>query len=253
KTANLRHAEISGVDIEYAHEVKSAAPEKEATRKVVQATEKVSEKPGVLVKIGEFNVVRSTLAFVNRASNPPYRLFLSDTAIHAHNISSQSAEGLGNIELTGKFMDSGPAVVKARFRPSTPTPSVDAQIRITDVDMTRMNDLWKAYAKVDVAGGEFALYSELGVKDGMMSGYVKPLLRDVHVYDPAQDKKKSIVRRAYEAVVGAMSTVLENRPREEVATRVDVSGRVDNPQVKPVIAAARLFQNAFIKAILPGF
>src|SRR4029453_15272952 len=119
--------------------------------------------------------------------------------------------------------------------------------------MTRMNDLWKAYAKVDVAGGEFALYSELGVKDGMMSGDVKPLLKDGNVYDPAQDKKKNIVRRAYEAVVGAMSTVLENRPREEMATRVDLSGRIDKPEVRPVVAAARLFQNAFLKAILPGF
>jgi len=207
----------------------------------------------VLVKIGQFDVVRSTLAFVNRGSTPPYRLFLTDAAIHARNISSQRAEGLGNIELTGKFMDSGPAVVKARFRPGKPTPAVDAEIRITGVDMARMNDLWKAYAKVDVAGGEFALYAELSAKDGMLSGYVKPLLKDVNVYDPAQDKKKNVVRKAYEAVVGAMSTLLENRPREEVATRVDISGRIDKPDVRPVVAAARLFQNAFIKAILPGF
>jgi len=91
------------------------------------------------------------------------------------------------------------------------------------------------------------------VKDGKRPRYVKPLLKDVNVYDPAQDKKKNIVRRAYEAVVGAMSTVLENRPREELATRVDVSGRIDKPEVRPVVAAARLFQNAFLKAILPGF
>lgn len=253
KTADLRHAEISGVDVEYVHEVRGTAPEKQAAQTVVKATEQVSEKPGVLVKIGQLDVVRSTLAFVNRGVNPPYRLYLSDTSIRARNISSQSAEGPGNIELTGKFMDSGPAVVKARFRPAKPTPAVDAQIRITDVDMTRMNDLWKAYGKFDVAGGEFSLYSELSIKDGMMSGYVKPLLKDMNVYDPQQDKKKNVVRRAYEAVVGAVSTVLENRTREEVATRVEVSGRVDSPQVHPVVAAARLFQNAFIKAILPGF
>ena len=253
KSADLQHAEISGVDVEYVHEVKGTAPEKQATQKVVKATEQVSEKPGVLVKIGQFDVVRSTLAFVNRGTKQPYRLYLSDTTIRARNLSSQSAEGLGNIELTGKFMDSGPAVVKARFRPAKPTPNVEAQIRITDVDMTRMNDLWKAVGKFDVAGGEFSLYSELTTKDGMLSGYVKPLLKDVNVYDPQQDKKKSIVKRAYEAVVGAMSTVLENRPREEVATRVEISGRIDSPQVHPVVAATGLFRNAFIKAILPGF
>jgi hypothetical protein len=34
---------------------------------------------------------------------------------------------------------------------------------------------------------------------------------------------------------------------------VDISGRIDQPQVSPVEAAGRLFQNAFFKAILPGF
>jgi hypothetical protein len=253
KSADLRHAEISGVDVEYVHEVKGTAPEKKAARKVEEATAKVSEKPGVLVKIDEFNVTASKLAFVNRATNPPYRLYLSDTSIRARNISSQSAEGLGNIELAGKFMDSGPATLKARFRPAKPTPNVDAQIRITDAAMTKMNDFWKAYGKFDVVAGEFSLFSELSVKDGMMSGYIKPMLKDVDVYDPAQDRKKNVVRKAYEAVVGALSTVLENQPRDEVATRVDVSGRIDSPQVSPLAAAAKLFQNAFIKAILPGF
>jgi hypothetical protein len=87
----------------------------------------------------------------------------------------------------------------------------------------------------------------------MLRGYVKPLLKDVDVYDPAQDRKKNVVRRAYEAVVGALSTVLENQPRDEVATRIDISGRIDDPQVSAVEAAVRLVQNAFFKAILPGF
>ncbi len=253
KTVELRRAEISGVDVEYAHQVKGTAPEKQAVRKVEETTAKVSEKPGILVKIEQFDVTRSTLAFVNTATNPPYRLFLTDAAVRARNISSQSTEGLGNIDLTGKFMGSGPAVVKANYRPAKPTPNIDAQIRLTDVDMTKMNDLWKAYAKFDVVAGEFSFFSELSVKNGTMSGYVKPLFKNMNVYDPAQDRKKNLVRRAYEAVVGAVSTVLENQPRDEVATRVDISGRIDSPQISPVEAAGRLVQNAFIKAILPGF
>ena len=104
-----------------------------------------------------------------------------------------------------------------------------------------------------MAAGEFTLYSELRVRDGMLTGYVKPLLKNVDVYDPAQDRKKSVVRKAYEAVVGALSSVLENQSRDEVATRVDISGRIDKPEVNPLEAAGRLVQNAFFKAILPGF
>ena len=253
KAADLRRAVISGVEIEYVHETKGTAPEKQAARKVEQATAQVAEKPGTLVKIEDFQVTRSTLALANRGTKQPYRLFITDANLRARNISNQSADGIGDIMLTGKFMGSGPTRAKVDYRPATPTPSIAVDLAITDADMSTMNDLWRAYGGFDVTAGDFSFYSELRIKDGMLSGYVKPLFKNMEVYDPQQDKQKSVVRRAYEAVVGAMSHVLENHPRAEVATRVDISGRIDSPKVSPLEASARLLQNAFIKAILPGF
>ena len=52
---------------------------------------------------------------------------------------------------------------------------------------------------------------------------------------------------------GIDNVVLENRSREEVATKSDVSGRIDSPQVSVVDVVLRLVQNAFFKAVLPGF
>ena len=49
-----------------------------------------------------------------------------------------------------------------------------------------------------------------------------------------------------------MSKILKNPPREEVATKVDVEGRLDQPQTSTLQAIANLLRNAFIKAILPG-
>jgi len=43
-----------------------------------------------------------------------------------------------------------------------------------------------------------------------------------------------------------------NMPGAEVATRADVSGRLDDPKVSTVQVVVRLIQNAFFKAILPG-
>jgi Domain of Unknown Function (DUF748) len=232
---------------------RGTATEKAALREVERATAKVAEKPGVLIRVEQLDVTQSTLALANAVADPPYRLFIGDVAVRVRNISNQSTEGLGNIELTGKFMGTGPTVVKANYRPAQPTPNLDLQVRITETDLKRMNDFWKAHGGFDVVAGQFSFYCELRVKDGMLRGYVKPLLKDVDVYDPAQDRKKNVVRRAYEAVVGALSTVLENQPRDEVATRIDISGRIDDPQVSAVEAAVRLVQNAFFKAILPGF
>jgi Domain of Unknown Function (DUF748) len=253
KAVDLRHAEVTGVDVEYTQQTKGTAPAKKAAGKVERATAEVAEKPGTLVKIAELNVTRSRFALVNAATTPPYRLFLSDLAVKVRNITNQSEEGVGDITLTGRFMGSGPTTAKVRYRPATPVPDVAVNLAITDADMAAMNDLWRAYGGFDVTAGDFSFFSELRIKDGMLSGYVKPLMRNMEVYDPEQDKPKGVVRRAYEAVVGAVSSMLENRPRDEVATRVEISGRVDNPDVSPVSASARLIQNAFIKAILPGF
>ena len=60
------------------------------------------------------------------------------------------------------------------------------------------------------------------------------------MYDPRQDRSKNIFRRAYEAVVGAIAQLLENRPRDEVATKTELSGRIDNPNVGTVEAIVRL-------------
>jgi hypothetical protein len=38
-----------------------------------------------------------------------------------------------------------------------------------------------------------------------------------------------------------------------VATRVELSGRLDNPNTSTISAVAGLVENAFFKAILPGF
>jgi hypothetical protein len=53
--------------------------------------------------------------------------------------------------------------------------------------------------------------------------------------------------------VGAASKVLQNHPRDEVATRVELSGRLDNPNTSLIATIAGLVENAFFKAILPGF
>ena len=116
-----------------------------------------------------------------------------------------------------------------------------------------MNDLFRAYGNFDVAGGVFSLYSEIKVRQGKIEGYVKPLFGDVNVYDERQDHEKSVFRKLYEGLVGGIAGLLQNRPREEVATQTSISGDIESPQTSTWETVLRLVQNAFFKAILPGF
>jgi hypothetical protein len=125
-------------------------------------------------------------------------------------------------------------------------------LTLEDVDMTAMNPLLRTYGKFDVVQGRFSLYSELAARDGGISGYVKPLFKDVKAYDPEQDRDKGFMRRLYERLIGVVSKILKNVPRKEVATRVDIAGQLDDPQTSTWQAIRNLLRNAFIKAILPG-
>ena len=91
------------------------------------------------------------------------------------------------------------------------------------------------------------------MKNNRIEGYVKPLFGDLDVYDPAQDRDKSLGRKLYEKVVEGASKLLKNAPRKEVATVATISGPVEDVKAHTVEVVVKLLQNAFFKAILPGF
>lgn len=255
KTVDLREARVEGVAIEYVHKgargVRGVSTVANKAGKA--AAEVTTEKPGLVLRAASLEVTRSMFALANAAARPPYRLFVSDAKVKVKNLSNQRAEGVGDVELTGKFMGSGSTAMQVRFQPGTPRPDMEIKVRIAETQMQRMNDLLRAHGGFDVKSGSFSFFSEISVSKGQVAGYVKPLFKDLDVYDPSQDRHKNIFRRAYEAIVGAIAELLENTPRDEVATRTPVSGRIDNPNVGTMEAIVRLVQNAFAQAILPGF
>lgn len=253
KTVELRQVTVSDVRVDYVHTLVTARTEQRRRGEAAEAVKAVNNAPGVLYKIDELRIVKGTFGYVNKAVSPPYRVFLSDTEMTLNNLSNHASHGPARAHLKGKFMGTGTAITDATFRAETAGPAFDLSVRIDEVDLTSMNELLRSYGKFDVAAGRFFFYSELSVHDGAVSGYIKPFFKDMTVYDPRQDKDKTVFRKVYEKVVGGVARILENRPREEVATKGQVSGRLDNPKVSTIEVIVKLIENAFFKAILPGF
>jgi hypothetical protein len=253
KTAQLWSAVVDGVRVDYVHTPEAAAGEKAAATTTAKAARSASTDPGMMLRIDRLDVVRSTVGFVNRAVTPEYRVFLADTTLSVTNLSSIRSGETAVAHLRGKFMGTGATAVDATLRPERPGPDLDLAVRIDDTTLPSMNDLLRAYGNFDVVAGRFSFYSEMAVRNRQVTGYVKPVFQDMVVYDRRQDREKSPFRKLYEGVVGGLSRVLRNRPRDEVATRAEISGRLDDPKVSTVDALIGLVQNAFFKSILPGF
>jgi hypothetical protein len=100
------------------------------------------------------------------------------------------------------------------------------------------------------------LHAEMVVFDFMGDGPTAaalPLFGDVQVYDPEQARERGLLQRAWERVLDVLVSILENVPRDEVATVVDVSGPLEDPALNTWQALGNLLRNAFLQAILPGF
>ncbi len=241
------------MDAEYIHKIGTAALEKKRARKVGKAAGEVSNKPGVLFLVDQLNLTDCTLGMRNASVTPPYRVFLSDASLRLSNLSNQFMQGPAEAHVKGKFMGSGSTTAAARFRPEKEGPNFDLDVKIKDTNMVKMNNLLRAYGKFDVTAGLFSFYSELHVKNNAITGYVKPLFRDMKVYDKRKDEEKSAFKKMYEMLVGGVAKLLENRPRGEVATKAEISGPVKSPKMSTLQIIGQLIKNAFFKAILPGF
>jgi hypothetical protein len=249
---DIQKVTLDGVDADYLHDAPTA-PLKKAAEEVGQTARKYSNEPTLELKVNDVEVRKSQLGYVNRAAKPPYRVFFTDTTLAIENFSNQLKDGVARGKAQAKFMGSGSTQIDFAFRPETKGPDFNLAVRIENTDMQTMNDLFRAYGNFDVTAGVFSFYSEIKVRQGKIEGYVKPLFRDMKVYDERQDREKSLFRKLYEGLVGGIAGLLQNRPREEVATETSLSGDIEKPQTSTLETVLRLIQNAFFKAILPGF
>ena len=253
KQAMLRDLLLEGVHVDYVHSAHTNESEKNVGKTAARTAEKLSNHPEWLLRIDQAKILNSELGFVNEAATTPYRVYMSEVNIGLDNFSNQLTEGTAYVKVTGKFMGSGLTQVSGTFRPEIDSPDFDLQVRMVKTKMRSLNNVLRAYGDFDVVDGVFSFCTEWTVKQGAIQGYVKPLFKDVDVYDTEQDQDKRLAQQIYEGVVGGTMTVLENKPHNEVATQADVSGSWTNPKMSTWQGVAKLIQNAFFKAILPGF
>jgi len=253
KIAHLENLEISGMNLDYIHSHRTAGLEKKRAIKVGKSARALSNKSGILIQADQVSLTGCNLGMVNESAKKPYRLFLGETDLHMSNFSNQSSQGTAKVRMKAKFMGSGVTTASADFRPAVDGPDLDLYVKVGETRLTAINDVLRTYGNFDVSAGVFSLVTEIHVKDKAITGYVKPFFRDMKVYDSRKDKGRSIPHQMYEMLVGGGAMILENRSHQEVATKIDISGSVGNPETSTMQIVVELIRNAFFRAILPNF
>jgi uncharacterized protein DUF748 len=253
KVVNLKRLTMDGLHLDYVHAAQTQRAEAERAKATVETAQSINAKEDTFVRVDRISILGSDLGFVNQAAKPEYRVFLTDADLTLERYSSQFRDGPLSFSLAGKFMGTGSTQISGTVRPPTDSPDLEVKIKIAGTQVRSMNNLLRAHGNFDVVGGVFSCYSEIRLDDGSIRGYIKPLVKKLKVYDPAQDRDKPVMEKVKEGAIEDLSNLLENVPREEIATKANVSGETSRPHMEIVQIIVGLIQNAFFKAILPGF
>jgi len=209
--------------------------------------------------LNELKVVDGQISFRNVQADPPVHVYASAINASLFNLTNAADQEQGRVarfEGTAQFFNQAPMEASARFNPYTDWEDFQFSLRVTGVDLTKLNDFSNAYGSFDFAGGTGDLVIEVEAKDAQLDGYIKPLLRDVEVFNFEQDVKnedKGFFRGIWEAVVGGGQEVLQNQRKDQFATRIELEGSTKNTDVSPFQAFVAILRNAFVEAFSARF
>jgi hypothetical protein len=208
------------------------------------------------VTVNRLQVDSGKIAYLDFSSSPDVNLSISNmqlTALNLANVEDAATPLPSTVILSGTSIGGGKLKLDMKVNALKETPDFDVNAQLTGVQMTSLNDFIEAEAKLDVEKGTLDMYTELQATDGAFEGYVKPFIKGVKVLDWKEDKKEGgILQAAKEAVVGLLTKTVENPKTEKVATRVPLSGNLNDPETDGWATFVGVLRNAFIEAFQQG-
>ncbi len=201
------------------------------------------------VEINQIKITNATIAYVDPTVNPKVDVYFENFNLRGENLSNVENEEEvlpGFIEINSNVMGKGRIEMDIKVNILKRIPDFDLNLACEDIDLVEFNDFMDAYAKLEVKSGTLSVFNETVVKDGDITGYVKPVIEEFEVDQEAEDK--NLPERVYEAAVDFLAGILENRKEERIASRVELSGNVENIENNPLQAILNLLRNAFIEA-----
>ncbi|GAB3489680.1 DUF748 domain-containing protein [Spirosoma knui] len=127
-------------------------------------------------------------------------------------------------------------------------PDFDYNMKFTDVQLVKINNLAREYANVDFERGTVSVFSEMAMYDSRFNGYIKPLTKDMKIFKLNEHEGRSVGKFFTELLAQAGSSILTNPRKDQVATRVPISGTVENVETAVWPTIFGLLRNAYIEA-----
>ncbi len=202
------------------------------------------------IEITHLEVTRGQLRFFNAEGELPYDIRLREVELVAADLRNRSAPDEkmpARLRLTATTDAGGRMQIDGRGEPLADAPRFDVNVEVQHIALPQLNDFLRAYANVDVRAGSLSVYGEFAAADGEFEGYVKPFLENVDFAD-SEGQRKSLSSRFWEAIVSGLAFVFKNHERDQLGTRVPISGEFGQADVGTLATIGNTVRHAFIQA-----
>ena len=169
------------------------------------------------------------------------------------NIRDQTNPLVTTVKATATAMDQAKLQYQMTLDPFSYHPTFHLAVRLLGLDVTKLNDLALTYGKFDFKRGWFDMVLEADSKEGQLTGYVKPLFRDLKIFSLSQDiKQDNVLQFFWQALVGGAAALLKNVPRDQFGTLIPFTGDLSGTTRADILGAiGNVLRNAFVRAYLP--
>jgi len=191
------------------------------------------------------------IRYINSSSHPKLDIKATELNLTVHDFSNRTSI-TESCKITGTcVVYEGKAAIHATLLPLEPTLTADLNLELNSINLALLNHIFRMYAKLDIHQGTMSLYSEVAIANNSFKGYIKPLLNNLDFIGSA-DQSDNFLQKVWERTVAGFYNLIENK-RNQVATKIPIEGRLDDPQVRIGVVIFGVLLNAFVKAFTPSF
>jgi hypothetical protein len=190
------------------------------------------------------------VTYKNFNTRPNVDIYINNLQLKATNIRNVEDKNVAlpsSITARGSSIGGGSLALDGHMNIIKKIPDMDIDAKLEKVDLPSLNNYARAFAAIDFNSGNFDLYTEIKTKDGRVSGYVKPLLRNIDLID-WQNPNLNPLNILWESVVSVVLEIFSNQQKDQVATQIKLEGHIDNPETDFWSTIGGILHNAFVKA-----
>jgi Domain of Unknown Function (DUF748) len=208
------------------------------------------------IDITKLEIRGGLLRFVDTTHTPHVDVAIRDLTVHATGLQNRPTANAdpypAKIDISGITIGGGNLHLFVRMEPLADQPHFELAAELKNVSLPALNDLLRAYAHVDVAQGQFEVFSQMAMRGGHYDGYIKPFIDNLE-FKALSDEDKLLGRRLWNSIVAGFAKLAKNDQSKQVATRIPFSGEANKFDIHTWKTVENGLHNGFVKALSHSF